>query len=155
MYFENGSHFVPCNLNMFSWHVDMNLSHLREIFFIWIRMFTIIAILEFGWICLHNAKCPSHIHIYWYWCLNSSFSLVEIEIKQLITSRDYILHFDGLVQDCSNSSALAVELMQSCTKPSVYYIYIYFLKNCSWILFCRSSEWLMSFVLESGLVMMI
>ena len=29
-------------------------------------------------------------------------------------------HVDGLVQDCSNSSVLAVELMQSCTKPSIY-----------------------------------
>ena len=28
-------------------------------------------------------------------------------------------HIDGLVQDCSNSSALAVELLQSCTKPSI------------------------------------
>ena len=26
---------------------------------------------------------------------------------------------DGLVQDCSNSSALALELLQSCTKPSI------------------------------------
>ena len=25
---------------------------------------------------------------------------------------------DGLMQDCSNSSALAMELLQSCTKPS-------------------------------------
>ena len=29
------------------------------------------------------------------------------------------LHVDGLVQDYSNSSALAMELLQSCTKPSV------------------------------------
>ena len=29
-------------------------------------------------------------------------------------------HTDGLVQDCSNSSALAVELLQSYTKPSIY-----------------------------------
>ena len=29
-------------------------------------------------------------------------------------------HFDGLVQDCSNSSALAMELLQYCTKPSIY-----------------------------------
>ena len=28
------------------------------------------------------------------------------------------LHFDGLMQGCSNSSALAVELLQCCTKPS-------------------------------------
>ena len=26
---------------------------------------------------------------------------------------------DGLVQDCSNPSALAMELLQSCTKPSI------------------------------------
>ena len=30
------------------------------------------------------------------------------------------MYIDGLVQDCSNSSALAVELLQSCTKPSIY-----------------------------------
>ena len=28
--------------------------------------------------------------------------------------------FDGLVQDCSNSSANALELLQSCTKPSIH-----------------------------------
>ena len=27
---------------------------------------------------------------------------------------------DGLVQDCGNSSALAMELLQSCTKTSIY-----------------------------------
>ena len=36
----------------------------------------------------------------------------------------YMGYIDGLVQDCSNSSALALELLQSCTKPSMYtYIY--------------------------------
>ena len=29
-------------------------------------------------------------------------------------------YIDGLVQDCSNFSALAMELLQSCTKPSIY-----------------------------------
>ena len=29
---------------------------------------------------------------------------------------------DGLVQDCSNSSVLAMELVQSCTKPSVWFL---------------------------------
>ena len=33
-----------------------------------------------------------------------------------LDQEDYV---DGLVQDCSNSSALAVELLQSCTKPSI------------------------------------
>ena len=31
-----------------------------------------------------------------------------------------ICYIAGLVQDCSNSSALAMELLQSCTKPSIY-----------------------------------
>ena len=30
-------------------------------------------------------------------------------------------HFEGLLQDCSNSSALALELLQSCTEPSIWY----------------------------------
>ena len=32
-----------------------------------------------------------------------------------------IQYINGLVQDCSNSSALAMELLQSCTKPSIWY----------------------------------
>ena len=32
--------------------------------------------------------------------------------------RDPKQQIDGLVQDCSNSIALAMELLQSCTKPS-------------------------------------
>ena len=31
-----------------------------------------------------------------------------------------IYHIDGLVQDCSNSSTLAMELLQSCSKPSIW-----------------------------------
>ena len=30
-------------------------------------------------------------------------------------------YIDGLVQDCSNSIALAMELLQSCIKPSMYW----------------------------------
>ena len=32
----------------------------------------------------------------------------------------YTHDIDGLVQDCINSSALALELLQSCSKPSIY-----------------------------------
>ena len=32
----------------------------------------------------------------------------------------YDYNIDGLVQDCSISSALAMKLLQSCTKPSVW-----------------------------------
>ena len=30
-----------------------------------------------------------------------------------------LYHIDGLVQDCSVTSALAMEIMQSCIKPSI------------------------------------
>ena len=33
--------------------------------------------------------------------------------------RHVITHIDGFVQDCSNSIANALELLQSCTKPSM------------------------------------
>ena len=36
-------------------------------------------------------------------------------------------YFDGLVQDCSNSIANALELLQFCTKPSISS-----LKSVSW-----------------------
>ena len=36
-------------------------------------------------------------------------------------------HVDGLVHDCSNSSALAMELLQSCTKPSMWNIFSHWL----------------------------
>ena len=35
----------------------------------------------------------------------------------------YVEYKDGLVQDYYNSSALAVELLQSCTKPLICRIY--------------------------------
>ena len=31
-----------------------------------------------------------------------------------------MIQTDGLAQDCGNSSALAMELLQSCAKPSTY-----------------------------------
>ena len=37
-------------------------------------------------------------------------------------SHIYNKHIDGLEQDCSNSSALAMELLQSCTKPPILYV---------------------------------
>ena len=35
-------------------------------------------------------------------------------------SKIYRDDIDGLVEDCSNSSALAMELLQSCTKPPTW-----------------------------------
>ena len=39
--------------------------------------------------------------------------------KSFVTNYVYIHHIDGLVQDWSNSIANALELLQSCTKPSI------------------------------------
>ena len=42
--------------------------------------------------------------------------------KGSLTTHDGIIlrDFNGLVQDCSNAIALAMELLQSCTKPSIW-----------------------------------
>ena len=44
----------------------------------------------------------------------------EIIIVDLSYSVLFHLFINSLVQDCSNSSALAMELLQSCTKPSTW-----------------------------------
>ena len=43
------------------------------------------------------------------------------------------VYIDGLVQDCSNSSVLAMELLQSCTKPSTWPVSI---RLCSTVAKC-------------------
>ena len=45
------------------------------------------------------------------------FILVNLCLVLALLFRFYI---DGLVQDCSNSIANALELLESCTKPSIY-----------------------------------
>ena len=45
--------------------------------------------------------------------------MIRVNRDQLIKFTE--LYVDGLVQDCSNSNAWAMELLQSCTKPSMYY----------------------------------
>ena len=50
---------------------------------------------------------------------NIFFKRQWISHKIFITSIE--CHIDGLVQDCSNSSALAMELLQSYTKLSTPY----------------------------------
>ena len=36
------------------------------------------------------------------------------------------IDIDDLVKDCSNSSVLAMELLQSCTKPSIWFFHNFF-----------------------------
>ena len=50
------------------------------------------------------------------------------------------LHINGLVQDCSNSSALAMELLQSCTKPSTWFLLFMCLATSHYLKPCRSAS---------------
>ena len=54
----------------------------------------------------------------WSWPNNSRVSDQNQADIQTTTLGLIHIQIDGLVQDCSNSSALAMELLQSCTKPS-------------------------------------
>ena len=49
--------------------------------------------------------------------ITNTLELPQAYIKPLI--------YAGLVQDCNISIALAMEILQSCTKPSIYHIYVY------------------------------
>ena len=48
---------------------------------------------------------------------------MQVMYSEIIMAKQEFSHsdIDGLVQDCSNSSALAMELLQSCTKLSILY----------------------------------
>ena len=52
--------------------------------------------------------------------LNISVWSSELELHQCLPNTKKHLRVDGLEQDCSNSIANAVELLQSCTEPSMY-----------------------------------
>ena len=58
---------------------------------------------------------------------SSNSSALAMELLQSYTKSSL---YDGLVQDCSNSSAFAMELLQSCTKPSrwIQHINVKFVK---------------------------
>ena len=44
----------------------------------------------------------------------------KLDELSLLSAKLLYIYIDGLVQDCSNSIANALELLQSCTKPSIY-----------------------------------
>ena len=55
------------------------------------------------------------------WCFRGTKPLPKLVITQFIDSLDVLnRHFSGLVKDCNNSSALAMELLQSYAQPSIY-----------------------------------
>ena len=56
-------------------------------------------------------------HLIGPWESEEPMSSVQLMARRLLFRWH---HIDGLVQHCSNSSALAMELLQSCAKPSLY-----------------------------------
>ena len=54
------------------------------------------------------------------WCHYVTSLLCQEQPQSWQHKSKHQWHLNGLVQDCSNSSALAMELLQSCTKPSIY-----------------------------------
>ena len=71
--------------------------------------------------------------------LSPNFVLCHLTQNWLANSGFISNYIDGLVQDCSNSSALAMELLQSCTKPSI--------SDSSWLLW--SFSWIISRTCQS------
>ena len=62
------------------------------------------------------------------WSIVGTIALLKPPFFDATQSIPYsrMFHFDGLAQDCSNSSALAMDLRQLCAKPSVYHFYSIF-----------------------------
>ena len=65
-------------------------------------------------------KINSHVYLVPKMSLPISFKMLPVNNVRVATAS-----FDGLVQDCSNSIANALELLQSCTKPSIMQTILY------------------------------
>ena len=69
---------------------------------------------KFQW--LFSLNIYMYMYIYWSWALKCPPKGLHHFIKPSLCFDKYI---DGLVQDCSISIANALEILQSCTKPSI------------------------------------
>ena len=72
---------------------------------------------------------------------NTACKTVQFE-RVLTTASSIQMYIDGLMQDCSNSSALAMELLQSCTTPSLCGKWVRMMAICSAV---RSRQLLMMY----------
>ena len=74
------------------------------------------------------ARCQSSTgYLAWKWYHNGYLRLVQLSTTEWLNAISVIhvtlqSHIGGLVQDCSISSALTTELLQSCIKPLIYSI---------------------------------
>ena len=87
--------------------------------------------------------CSLSILLYWIGAL-ASLGYNELKLQPIFTKGWDVLppnltwRFDGLGQDCSSSSALAMEILQSCTKPLILGFEVF---NSSEICHVSSSCW--------------
>ena len=51
--------------------------------------------------------------------LDKVIVVIHEDGSRLPAGSNFVYNIEALVQDCGTSSALAMELLQSCTKPSV------------------------------------
>ena len=70
-------------------------------------------------VCVCICICICNWHVYRERYRKNSVQNLCYYVSWRNCSRTYHLYIDGLVQVCSNSSALAMELLQSCTKLSI------------------------------------
>ena len=54
----------------------------------------------------------------------TAFMLKQAPGGSQLTQATIYMYIDNSVQDCSISSALAMEILQSCAKPSIYAVWI-------------------------------
>ena len=80
----------------------------------------------------------------WFGCTAKRTSLCTWQINHL----SFVWHIDGLVKDCSYSSELAMELLQSCTKPLVSSVRkIHFLGRFATKMACNSTRPCLVFIM--------
>ena len=70
------------------------------------------------WSNIEFSVCTKVVLVYGY-KRRYGFGIWKAQFSRLTLFKG-CLHTDGLAQDCSNSSALAMELPQSCAKPSIH-----------------------------------
>ena len=68
------------------------------------------------------------------WFMSPNFTEILFQTLSIVITKYSVSYIDGLVQDCSNSSALALGLLQSCTQPSIWYGHVFYF---CWALICN------------------
>ena len=129
----NSPHKWPVTRKMFPFDdVIMSLSSATYLFFIGCTYLCSTA-----YECLHSKKVCTVTYCYnegrYDVILCKSLDWLKQNINQSFGTQK-TLNIEGLVQDCCNYSVLAMELLQSCTKPPMYQLQGWYLRCILWVL---------------------